>query len=135
MSLWAPAVATADVRSQGRGIRRYVRTVKLPSYPRAWQRIHGYAEDEGLWTFDIDIDATTDRGKGYGSRTVRLMCQAVLRERGAGRCVVDVRVDNRHAIAPYEKAGFRKVRFLPGHDDGYGDVADACLMEFTPSPS
>jgi aminoglycoside 6'-N-acetyltransferase len=45
---------------------------------------------------------------------------------------VDVRADNRRALAVYEKAGFHKVRFLPSHHDGHGDATDTYLMEFRP---
>ena len=104
--------------------------VVYPSFPGAWQRIHGYAEDEQLWSFDVEIFDESDRGRGFGSRAVRRTCQEVLRSRDATRCVVDVRADNPHAIGAYERAGFTRVRFLPNHDDGDGDVADAWLMEF-----
>lgn len=112
--------------------RRIGTIVVYPSYPGAWQRIHGYADDEQIWSFDIDIEEETDRGMGYGSRAVRHTCDAVLRSKAATRCVVDVTADNTRAIAAYQKAGFHKVRFLPEHDDGDGDVADAWLMEFQP---
>lgn len=104
--------------------------VVYPSYPGAWQRIHGYSDDEVLWSFDIEIGDEGDREKGYGSRVVRRTCETVLKLRDATRMVVDVRDDNPRAIRAYEKAGFCKVRFLTNHDDGDGDVADAWLMEF-----
>jgi hypothetical protein len=37
------------------------------SYSGAWQRIHGYSDDERLWSFDIELD-TSAQGKGYGPR-------------------------------------------------------------------
>jgi aminoglycoside 6'-N-acetyltransferase len=114
------------------GDRRIGEIVVYASFPGAWQRIHGYGDDEKLWSFDEDIAEPSDRGKGYGSRAVRHTCEAVLRCRHATRVVVDVRAGNRRAIAAYEKAGFHKVRFLPNHNDGHGDATDAYLMEFRP---
>lgn len=106
--------------------------VVYASYPGAWQRIHGYGDDERLWSFDIDLTDERQREKGYGSRAVRATCGKVLEMRDATKVVVDVRADNPRAIRAYEKAGFHKVRFLENHDDGDGDVADAWLMEFRP---
>lgn len=106
--------------------------VVYPSFPGAWQRIHGYADDEKLWSFDVEIFDEADRGRGFGTRAVRRTCESVLRSRDATRCIVDVRADNPRAISAYERAGFTRVRFLPNHDDGDGDVADAWLMEFDP---
>ena len=68
--------------------------VVYPSFPGAWQRIHGYSDDELLWSFDIDINDERHRNKGYGSRAVRHTCEAVLEMRRATRMVVDVRADS-----------------------------------------
>jgi RimJ/RimL family protein N-acetyltransferase len=72
--------------------------VVYASYPGAWQRIHGYGDDEALWSFDIDIADPRHRERGYGSRAVRRTCEAVLESRPATRVVVDVRADNPRAI-------------------------------------
>ena len=97
----------------------------FPSYPEFWQRVHGYAEDERLWSFDVSVDEAF-RGKGYGARVVRNTAAWVLEARNATRFIVDVRCDNPRAVAACENAGFHKVRFLPEHKDG----EDSWLMEF-----
>ena len=119
-----------SVRLDGKPIGEIV---VYPSFPGAWQRIHGYGKDEVLWSFDVEL-ADEHQGKGYGARAVRHTCEAVLETRGATLVVVDVRADNPAAISAYERAGFAKVRFLENHDDGDGDIADAWLMELRPTP-
>ena len=61
--------------------------------------------------------------QGVGRQLLARML-AMLRQRGVGRVYLEVRAENRRAIAMYEKCGFEKMRDLSGH---YADGGDGVL--------
>jgi ribosomal-protein-alanine N-acetyltransferase len=65
------------------------------------------------------------RGKRLGPRLLKDMIQ-LLRDRGAGRVFLEVRVDNDSAIRLYHAAGFRPCRLLKNY---YGPEIPAQRME------
>lgn len=60
--------------------------------------------------------------------------ECLIAHRRAERVVIDPEAWNERAIRSYEKAGFVKVRHLPGHEMHEGVLRDAWLMEFRRFP-
>lgn len=83
----------------------------------AWRAGHVY-------TVNVHPDL---RGKGLGLRLMAA-CEERLRALGMRRCVLEVNVDNKAAIALYERGGYRLVRRLPDYYTQYDDN-DALLYE------
>lgn len=68
-----------------------------------------------LYSFGIHPDA---RGGGLGRRLLEAL-EAAARSRGSARLGLEVRVDNRVALALYRRMGFRLERWLPEYyEDG-----------------
>ncbi|MGE4535152.1 GNAT family N-acetyltransferase [Halomonas sp.] len=68
-----------------------------------------------LYSFGIHPDA---RGAGLGRRLLEAL-EAAARARGSARLGLEVRVDNRVALALYRRMGFRLERWLPEYyEDG-----------------
>jgi len=90
--------------------------------------ITGYAlalirrRDAKLYSLGV---AASQRGGGVGRELVERTLEEI-KSMGFGRTQLEVRCDNRGAIALYEKSGFRIVKRL---DSFYLDGCDAYLME------
>lgn len=63
----------------------------------------------GTWSLDIWIGAPGDRGRGLGREAMEAALQRVFDHHGADAVVIDPRVENRRAIAFYERLGFQRV--------------------------
>ena len=93
-------------------------------------RVRGYAlvlVREGtrparLYSIAVDRAA---RGRGIGAALLRDADRAA-RRRGRDRLRLEVRADNRAALALYERAGYRRFGRRPGY---YEDGADAERLE------
>ncbi|MFO1090447.1 MAG: GNAT family N-acetyltransferase [Hyphomicrobiales bacterium] len=70
------------------------------------------------------------RGQGIGARLMEAIEMAA-RARGVGRLTLEVKVDNRSALALYERRGYR---VFGRHDDYYDDGSDALRLEKILSP-
>ena len=79
------------------------------------------------------IVAPSARGRGVGARLLEHIAQAAA-ARGCARLSLEVREDNRAAIALYRKQGFRELCLRPGY---YEDGQAALCMErsLAPAPS
>lgn len=67
-------------------------------------------------------------GKGIGRAFVRLICAYLRDTLNAQAVVLDPHADNLRAIRCYEACGFKKVKFLPGHELHDGVMVDCWLM-------
>jgi aminoglycoside 6'-N-acetyltransferase len=93
----------------------------------------------GLWVddaaFGIDqfVGESTLHGQGIGTRQVRAVVDWLVGPDGPGarRVFTDPVVENLRAVRCYEKAGFRKLRVLPGHEHLDGEPRDSWLMELS----
>jgi aminoglycoside 6'-N-acetyltransferase len=65
--------------------------------------------EPGTWALDIWIGSPDDRGRGLGAEVMQLAVRRVFDQHGAELLVIDPAVDNRRAIAFYEKVGFERV--------------------------
>ncbi len=75
----------------------------------------------------IHIDRPGDRGQGYGTEALTLLCRS-LEQRGYSSLYLRVSADNHPAIRCYEKVGFRKTAVL--HEHSLQD-APIILMEYS----
>jgi len=71
------------------------------------------------------------RGEGVGRRLMEAL-EMEFASQGAGAALLEVSVENREAVALYEKLGYEKVALLEGY---YGPGKAALLMKKTLSPS
>lgn len=65
--------------------------------------------EPGTWTIDIWIGSPGDRGRGAGAQAMRAAVRRNFDHHGAHTVLIDPRVDNRRAIAFYERLGFESV--------------------------
>lgn len=91
------------------------------------------ANARGVWGTDQFIGVPELWGRGFGSRFVRLVAEYLVAN-GAARVVTDPAVANERAVRAYEKAGFVRVKELPGHEVHEGQTLDCLLMEFVRRP-
>lgn len=97
-----------------------------------WFFVHGDVPGEAPWGMDVFIGSPAERNQGLGARLVRQVALYLLRERGATRVIIDPEEANTPALMCYEKAGFRKDRFVPGSVVDDEVYPDTWLMEFDP---
>ena len=93
---------------------------------------YGYPPDGFVWGIDQFIGEGGHRDRGIGTRQVRATARYLLDVVGAGLVVTDPAVGNPRATRAYEKAGFRRIRVLPHHEQIHGEWTDNWLMEFDP---
>lgn len=79
----------------------------------------------------IDLFLTTSaQGRGLGPEAIRVLAADLIDRLGHHRLIIDPVADNIHAIAAYEKVGFRPVgRMRQYQRMADGTWADALLME------
>ena len=73
--------------------------------------------EPGTWAVDIWIGSPDDRGRGLGAVAMKLALDHVFNQHGAETVVIDPAVDNRRAIAFYERLGFESVGVREFGDD------------------
>lgn len=79
---------------------------------------HYWGEIEaGTWAIDIWIGSPDDRGRGLGVEAMKLALGRLFDRHGAAMVVIDPAVDNRRAIAFYERLGFERVGVREFGDD------------------
>ncbi len=72
---------------------------------------------QGTWALDIWIGSPDDRGRGLGAEAMKVALRRVFDWHDAEMVVIDPAVDNRRAIAFYEKLGFERVGVREFGDD------------------
>jgi aminoglycoside 6'-N-acetyltransferase len=98
-------------------------------YPVQEAAEYGLDHVRGVWGMDQFIGVPELWGQGIGSRFVRAVAGSLMRN-GASSVVTDPAVANGRAVRAYEKAGFVKVKLLPGHEMHEGERLDCWLMEY-----
>jgi aminoglycoside 6'-N-acetyltransferase len=107
----------------------YVEVGELASEERASL---GYRRDEpAVFRVDVFIGEADYRDHGVGTQVVEAVAWELLAHHGAERVVLDPDARNVRAMRCYEKAGFERVRPLPGHVRLEGEAHDAWLYERT----
>jgi len=93
---------------------------------------YGLVPGDRAFGIDQFIGESRLHGRGIGTRQVRAVVGWLLGPEGPGarRVLTDPVVENVRAIRCYEKAGFEKVRVLPGHEQVDGIPRDSWLMEW-----
>lgn len=94
---------------------------------------YGLEAPSGAFGIDQFIGESPLHGQGIGAQQVRAVCAWLLGPTGPGarRVLTDPVVENLRAVRCYERAGFRKVRVLPGHEELDGLPRDSWLMEYS----
>jgi aminoglycoside 6'-N-acetyltransferase len=92
---------------------------------------YGLTPEDLVYGIDQLIGESRLHDQGIGTRQVRAISKWLCSESGPGarRVVTDPVVENARAVRCYEKAGFRIVRRLPGHETIDGEPRDSWLME------
>jgi len=95
---------------------------------------YGLVAGDAAFGIDQFVGDSSLHGRGIGTRQVRAVASWILGPDGPGgrRLFTDPVVENARAVRCYEKAGFRKVRVLPHHDELDGVPRDCWLMELDP---
>ncbi|MED3645919.1 GNAT family N-acetyltransferase [Halalkalibacterium halodurans] len=93
------------------------------------KRDFGYT-NELIFGMDQFIGEAGYWNKGIGSLLVSSMVHYLLKEKPAGRVIMDPQIRNKRALRCYEKCGFNKVRILPKHELHEGKYQDCWLLEY-----
>jgi aminoglycoside 6'-N-acetyltransferase len=95
---------------------------------------YGLQADDEVFGIDQLIGESRLHGRGIGTRQVSAVTAWLLGPDGprARRVITDPVVENARAVGCYEKAGFRIVQRLPGHEKIDGEPRDCWLMESRP---
>jgi aminoglycoside 6'-N-acetyltransferase len=90
----------------------------------------GFGIEDPTEAFGVDlfIGEPDLWNRGLGSRAIRAFAEWLFRERGALTVYADPRAANGRSIRAFEKAGFSKVRLLPGHEHHEGRDEDCWLL-------
>lgn len=83
---------------------------------------------EGVFGVDLFIGEPVLWREGLGSRTLRMMAEYLFENTAASKIIIDPDVSNVRAIRAYEKAGFHKVKIIPGYELHEGKRQNAWLM-------
>ncbi|MEZ4868320.1 MAG: GNAT family N-acetyltransferase [Caldilineaceae bacterium] len=78
------------------------------------------------------VGSPADRNQGLGCQMLKVVAAHLFQERKATRLVIDPEASNERAIRCYEKAGFKKSRFIPASVTEEGEFSDTWLMEMFP---
>lgn len=93
---------------------------------------YGMNDDALVYGMDQFIGEPEYWNRGIGSALVKAAADFVRNNLGASKVVVDPQAWNARALRCYEKAGFRKVKWLPQHELHEGEWRNCWLMEFPP---
>lgn len=95
---------------------------------------YGITADDRAYGIDQLIGESRLHGRGIGTRQVRAVTDWLLGSDGPGArmVVTDPVIENARAVRCYEKAGFRIVQRLPGHERIDGQPRDCWLMVLRP---
>lgn len=92
---------------------------------------YGYSDfAENIYGMDQFIGEPDYWNRGIGTELVRSMVDYLIREKRAGKIVMDPQTWNARALKVYEKCGFVKVKLLPRHEWHEGEYRDCWLMEY-----
>ena len=87
--------------------------------------------DDGHIVFAMDqfIGEPEYWNRGIGSSFLKKMTDHLKTHLAAERVLLDPHQNNIRAIRPYERAGFKRITPLPGHELFEGEKVDCWLME------
>lgn len=94
-----------------------------------WEKLDPEYRHAGI---DLFI-ATEHHGNAFGPEAIRLVCRWLFEARGHHRITIDPAADNVHAIAAYEKVGFKRVGIMRCYERGAdGTYHDGMLLDLLP---
>jgi aminoglycoside 6'-N-acetyltransferase len=87
-----------------------------------------FKDTEDIYGVDLFIGEPTLWNQGLGSHALRKMVQYLFEKKNASKIIIDPSINNLRAIRAYKKAGFRKLKIIPGCEPHEGEILDAWLM-------
>lgn len=84
--------------------------------------------EECVYGIDLFIGRVDLRGKGVGTRLLKMVCAMLFEAYGADHILIDPKAHNARAIRCYEKAGFRHYVTVPQRELQDGIYHDSCIM-------
>ncbi|MFD2443747.1 GNAT family N-acetyltransferase [Bacillus sp. CGMCC 1.16607] len=90
---------------------------------------------ETIYGMDQFIGEIEYWNKGIGTLLVKSMVAYLKKDKNADRIIMDPQVQNKRAVACYEKCGFQKVRLLPNNELHEGEYRDCWLIEYIKKPT
>lgn len=92
----------------------YIQSYRVGDHPHTAAAMGVDGDARGI---DLLIGDAGSIGRGLGVRVVREFCEQLWRDARIERIVTNPDVDNAAAIRCYEKAGFTRLRTIPGTQD------------------
>ena len=99
-------------------------------YDELYDDYHYPRSNEIVYGMDQFIGEVDYWSKGIGTKYTKMIFDFLKKERKADAVILDPHQDNSRAIRMYQKAGFRIVEDLPGHELHEGKKEDCYLMEY-----
>ena len=84
--------------------------------------------EERVYGIDLFIGRVDLRGKGVGTRLLKMVCAMLFEAYGADHILIDPKAHNARAIRCYEKVGFRPYVVVPQRELQDGVYHDSCIM-------
>jgi aminoglycoside 6'-N-acetyltransferase len=125
------SVASCILELEGRPIG-YLQFYRTDDFDE-WRMLIGLETDPARYSIDIFIGEPELWNRGLGTKALRSVLGYLFGERHASVVVITPFAWNERAVRCYEKAGFRKVRFLPEVEMHEGKLQDEWLMVAEPS--
>lgn len=107
----------------------YIQIYPLDKETQALYQISG----EDYYGMDQFIGEPEYWNRGLGTELITIMVNYLIEKHDANKIYMDPQVRNPRALRCYEKAGFKKVRFLPKHELHEGNYEDCWLIEYSSS--
>jgi len=85
-------------------------------------------DDEKVFGIDLFIGRADLRGKGIGTRLLKMTCRLLFEQYGADHITIDPKSHNARAIRCYEKVGFQHYFVAPQRELQDGVYYDNCIM-------
>lgn len=126
------SVASCILEVDGKPIG-YLQSYRTDDFDE-WRTLIGLEPDPARYSIDIFIGEPELWNQGLGTRALRSVLAHLFDERQASTVVITPFAWNERAIRCYEKAGFRKVRFMPEVELHEGKLQDEWLMVAEPPP-
>ena len=99
-------------------------------YDELYDDYHYPRSNEIVYGMDQFIGEVDYWSKGIGTKYTKMIFDFLKKERKADAVILDPHQDNSRAIRMYQKAGFRIVEDLPGHELHECKKEDCYLMEY-----
>ena len=84
--------------------------------------------EDAVFGIDMFLGETALRGRGLGTRTLKLLLHALFDRYGADAVMIDTKTHNTRALRCYRKAGFQDLFVVPSRELQDGVYHDSLIM-------